>query len=195
MGLLLPGSRIVAMDSGLDQNSVYGIELTNRIAAAAGLPARAVRGTSQQDVAAVTDRELGGPVDFAFIDGLHTNAQVVLDYEAVQQRAAADAVVLFHDVHAFNLHEGLARIERMAGRAARPLTCTPSGMALLYDPRRNPALDSAIAAFAPAEPVLAVVQREAAYEKRRRARRLVSRVKRRLKRVRDLLGAPRPAVQ
>ena len=193
MGLLLPDSRIVAMDSGLEENSLYGIGLTNRIGAAADLPTRAVRGTSPGDVAAVANGELGGAIDFAF-DGLHTNAQVVLDYEAVHERAAGDAVALFHDVHAFNLYEGLTKIERIAGLAARPLAATPSGMALLYDPAAHPELDGAIAAFAPSEPALALVDRETTHARRLRRWRLIRRVRHRLARLSTLTRGTRPAV-
>ena len=88
-------------------------------------------------------------MDLALIDGLHTNEQVVLDYEAIARKAASDAVYLFHDVYAFNLHEGIGRIEQMAGRAAQRLRATPSGMAILYEPEQHLGMIEALAAFAP----------------------------------------------
>lgn len=177
MGLLLPQSRIVAMDAGFDANSLYGIDLTNRMAAAAGLKnVRAVKGVAPQDVGAVVDAELGGSVDFAFIDGMHTNEQVVLDYEAVARKAMTDAVYLFHDVRMFNLSAGLRRIEDSAGRKAQLLSATPSGMALLCDPARHQGLSEAVAAFAPGPAALALVEEEA------RRYGFVKYLKRRLKR-------------
>ena len=116
MSLLLPESRIVAMDTGLDETSRYGLGLTNRMAACAGLQnLRAVQGVSPQDVAAVVDSELDGRVDFTFIDGLHTNEQVVLDFQAIALKAAKDAVYLFHDVHLLILYDGIRRIEQLGG--------------------------------------------------------------------------------
>ena len=164
---LLKGGQVVAIDSGSDRNSLAGVDLTNRLAARGQLPAKAVKGTSPGDVAAIVDAALGGPVDFAFIDGLHTSAQVVLDYMAVRAKAAADAVYLFHDVQEFGLGDGIAEIERLADRKATMLAATQSGMAILFDPARHPGLARAVAAFAPPEPTLQVV-RQAAWDDRHR---------------------------
>ena len=189
---LLKGGQVVAIDSGSDRNSLAGLDLTNRLAARGKLPAKAVKGASPGDVAAIVDSTLGGPVDFAFIDGLHTSAQVVLDYTAVRAKAAADAIYLFHDVQEFGLGAGIAEIERLAGRDATMLTATQSGMAILFDPARHPNLARAVAAFAPPEPALAVV-RQAAWNSRHRhlARWRRSLAKRRA-RLRKLVGDPPP---
>jgi predicted O-methyltransferase YrrM len=160
--LLLPHSRVVAIDAGFDESSLQGLDLTNRMAALGGLDKlRAVKGVSPQDVAAIVDSTLDGRVDFAFIDGTHTNEQIVLDFQAVSMKAATDAVYLFHDVHSFNLYNGIARIEAVAGHAARTLAATPSGMALLYDPVQHPELREAVAAFAPTPELRALAKRAA----------------------------------
>jgi predicted O-methyltransferase YrrM len=161
ISLILPESRVVAIDCGSSENSLQGLDLTNRIATLAGLgKLRAVKGVSPQDVGAIVDSELGGRVDFAFIDGDHTNDQIVLDFQAVSPTAAKDAVYLFHDVHCFNLYDGIARIEALAGRTAQILTSTPSGMALLYDSTQHPELKEAVTAFAPTLEARAVVKGE-----------------------------------
>ena len=187
---LLKGSQVVAIDSGSDRNSLAGLDLTNRLAARGKLAAKAVKGTSPDDVAAIVDAALGGPVEFAFIDGLHTSAQVVLDYTAVRAKAAADAVYLFHDVQEFDLGAGIAEIERLAGRKATMLTATQSGMAILFDPTRHSGLARAVAAFAPPEAALQVV-RQAAWDSRHRhlARWRRSLAKRKA-RLRTLVGDP-----
>ena len=187
---LLKGSQVVAIDSGADRNSLAGLDLTNRLAARGKLAAMAVKGTSPGDVAAIVDAALGGPVEFAFIDGLHTSAQVVLDYTAVRAKAAADAVYLFHDVQEFDLGAGIAEIERLAGRKATMLTATQSGMAILFDPTRHSGLARAVAAFAPPEAVLRVI-RQAAWDSRHRhlARWRRSLAKRKA-RLRTLVGDP-----
>jgi predicted O-methyltransferase YrrM len=161
LGLLLPDSRVVAMDAGFDENSLHGLDLTNSMAVQAGLPVRAVKGVSPQDVPLVIDAELEGRVDFAFIDGLHTNEQIVLDYEAVAAKAAPGAVYLFHDVHLFDLYEGIARIETLAGRKAQRLRATPSGMVILFDPARHPELAKAVMPFAPSAEAVASIEKEA----------------------------------
>lgn len=187
---LLKGGQVAAIDSGSDRNSLAGLDLTNRLAARGKLAAKAVKGTSPGDVAAIVDAALGGPVEFAFIDGLHTGAQVVLDYTAVCAKAAADAVYLFHDVEEFGLGDGIAEIERLAGRKAAMLTATQSGMAILFDPTRHPGLARAVAAFAPPEAALRVI-RQAAWDSRHRhlARWRRSLAKRKA-RLRKLVGDP-----
>ena len=187
---LLKGGQVVAIDSGSDRNSLAGLDLTNRLAARGKLPAKAVKGTSPGDVAAIVDSTLGGPVDFAFIDGLHTSAQVVLDYTAVRAKAAADAIYLFHDVQEFGLGDGIAEIERLAGRKATMLAATQSGMAILFDPALHPSLARAVAAFAPPEPALAVVRQAAWNSRHRHLARWRRSLAKRKARLRKLVGDP-----
>jgi len=186
---LLKGGRVVALDSGADRNSLEGLALTNRIAAAGKLPAKAVRGESPRDVAGIVDAELGGPVDFAFIDGLHTIAQVVLDYQAVRAKAAPDAVYLFHDVQEFGLGPAIDEIGRLAGRTATALSATQSGMAILLDAAQHPALAGAVAAFAPPETALAVVRQAAWDHRHRHLARWRRSFNKRKARLRSLVGA------
>lgn len=190
---LLKAGRVVAIDSGADRNSLDGLDLTNRMAARGGLPAKAVKGSSPQDVAAIVDAELGGSVDFAFIDGLHTNEQVVLDYQAVHAKASSDAVYLFHDVQEFGLGPAIAEIERLAGRSATALSATQSGMAILFEAARHAALASAVAAFAPPESALGVVRQAAWNHRHRHLARWRRSYRKRIGRLRGLAGNP-PAV-
>jgi predicted O-methyltransferase YrrM len=165
ISLLLPNSKVVAIDAGFDENSLEGLNLTNRMAALAGLDGlRAIKGISPQDVKAIVDSELGGRVDFAFIDGLHSNEQIVLDFRVILPKAAEDAVYLFHDVRFANLYDGIRQIETLAGRAAQALPATPSGMMLLYDAAQHPELRQAVAAFAPTPEARALVKDEAREE-------------------------------
>jgi len=187
---LLNGGRVVALDAGTDENSLYGIELTNRIAALGALPAHVVKGVSPQDVSGVVDRELGGPLDFIFIDGMHTSAQIVLDYRAAREKAAPDAVYLFHDVHEFGLEPGLAEIERLSGLKARMLWATPSGMALLYDPARHPGLADVSAAFAPSPRAIAAIEQAAWDHRHRHLARWRRSLNKRLVKLRGLAGGP-----
>jgi predicted O-methyltransferase YrrM len=48
---------------------------------------------AQLDVAEV----IGGPIEYAFIDGLHRFEQVLRDFVNVERHAAGDAVVVLHD--------------------------------------------------------------------------------------------------
>lgn len=189
---LLKGGRVVAIDSGADRNSLEGLALTNRMALRGNLPAKVVKGTSPQNVAAIVDAELGGAVDFAFIDGLHTNEQVVLDYEAVRKKASPDAIYLFHDVQEFGLGPAIGEIERLAGRTATTLWATQSGMAILFDPARHPELTRAVAAFAPPESALKVVRQAAWDHRHRHLARWRRSYQKRISRLRGLAGGQRP---
>jgi hypothetical protein len=168
IALANPEAQVVAMDAGFDRNSVAGLELTNAIAAEAGLKLRAVKAVSPQDMKRVAG-EFDGPVDFAFIDGKHTNEQIVLDWRAVHEVAAPDAVFLFHDVHAWKLHDGVARIGAESGLEIKLLLATPSGMALGYPKALGPVFASTLAVFAPGPEALGVIE-AAAWRKAHRNR-------------------------
>jgi predicted O-methyltransferase YrrM len=158
IGMLMPKGKVVALDKAPNAVTREGLALTNRIAQNYNLSVRAVQGISPQDVASVVDAELNGPVDFAFIDGLHTNEQVVLDYKAVREKSAPDAVFLFHDVAMCGLYAGMEEIERLAGLSPRLILSMPSGMAILFDEKRHPALASMVRAFMPSDSSIAVAR-------------------------------------
>ncbi|MEP0339229.1 MAG: class I SAM-dependent methyltransferase [Alphaproteobacteria bacterium] len=132
VGLLNPKARIVAIDAGFDANSLTGLEMTNTLARQEGLNLTAVQAVSPEGAAGVMAEQFDGPIEFCFIDGLHTNEQVVKDFKAVQPHLAKDALVLFHDVVMWNMNPGMAEIARIAGAAPELLYGTCSGMAALY---------------------------------------------------------------
>ena len=167
LALLNPSAKIVAIDAGLDRNSLEGIEFTNRVAAEEGLSARAVRGVSPGDVASVVYDNQLAPIDCVLIDGYHSVEQVERDFDAVWPYAASHCIYLFHDVQTFDLHQGLERIAAKSGFAWDLLLGTPSGMAVMYDDaQRSPALDGISPFIAHAE-ALEIVRR-AAWEQRHR---------------------------
>ena len=167
LGLLNPAARVLAIDAGFDGNSLEGIEFTNRVATEEGIAAKAVKGVSPADVAEILRAQTMAPVDFAFIDGLHTVAQVQLDFDAIRPHAAPDCVYLFHDVQAFNLHEGIARIAEKSGLAWHLLLGTTSGMVIMHDGSREPPWLADIAPFA-ARPATVDLIRGAAWDHRHR---------------------------
>ena len=54
----------------------------------------------------------GHSYDFVFVDGKHTNEQVVIDFEAVLPNLKSSSVVVFHDVGFHALSEGIAVLQR-----------------------------------------------------------------------------------
>jgi hypothetical protein len=167
LALLNPSAKVLAIDAGFDKNSLMGIDFTNRVAAEEALSARAVKGTSPGDVARIVHEHEFTQIELAFIDGYHSVEQVEIDFDAVRPLAAPDCVYLFHDVHEFNLRQGLERIAAKSGLAWDLLLGTPSGIAIMYDRRhRPPALDD-IEPFIATEEALAIV-RDAAWSHRHR---------------------------
>jgi hypothetical protein len=171
ISLLWPEAQVVAMDIGvqpptdaaqkmlarlltalrgggppLNPKPTYGIELTNELARKHQLKAQAVLSASPGDVGWVVKKHLGGPIDFAFIDGYHVPAQIPLDFDACRNVAGADCVYLFHDVINWGLRDAFELCKRKSGLPGDILWRTPSGMALLY-PESRPALRRVLHAF------------------------------------------------
>lgn len=168
LGLLNPDARVLAIDAGFDRNAADGVEFTNRVAQEEGLPVAVVVGKSPEIVPAVLDRHGMTPVDFAFIDGLHSIEQVQLDFAAIRAHAAPGCVYLFHDVANFGLQPAIERIAAQYGLAGRVLHGTTSGMAVVCDPAQAPAEAlSDIAPFAASPDTLALV-RDGAWRHRHR---------------------------
>jgi len=161
LSLFNPQSQVVAMDAGMDCNSTEGLQGTNKIARKAGLNVEAVQGVSPQDVGTVLAKHFSAPPDFFFIDGMHTNEQIILDFRAVREKAPPGAVFLFHDVHEFDLNRGLAQVVAESGLTVRKLMATPSGMALVYPPSAAASLAPALTVFAPSDELLRIIEAEA----------------------------------
>ena len=64
---------------------------------------RLTTGFSPQDVPAAAH----GQYDLAFIDGLHTDEQLIYDFEAVLPYLLPSCVVVLHDVGYWDLKEGV----------------------------------------------------------------------------------------
>jgi len=167
LALLAPQAKVVAIDAGFDENSLEGIALTNRIASEEGLDVTVMEATAPQDVGAVIAQHLDGAVDFALIDGKHTNEQIVLDFDAVRASAAAGCAYLFHDVFEFSLQQGFSQNQSASGLSGGILRGTTSGMGLLYDASRTPALARTVATFTVSEAAMMVVE-QGAWNRRHR---------------------------
>lgn len=115
LSLLNPQAQVVVLDAAVELDSpqhpyIDGIALTNKIAAREKLNLRVIKGFSPQAVPSVVEERLNGSVDFAFIDGLHTEAQQALDFEAIFPYAAQETVFVFHDVINWEMEAGFKRL-------------------------------------------------------------------------------------
>jgi hypothetical protein len=127
LSLIFPDAFTVAMD--IDE---VGVERTNEVLAAHGIPAIAVTARSPDDVAAVAGKHLGGAVDFFLIDAIHTNEALIADFAAVKEVAAHDALYLLHDVINWHLIGAFNQLLAQHELNGKVFTRTASGMALVF---------------------------------------------------------------
>ncbi len=120
-----------AIDAETSCGSGEGSELTRRLAAQLELDVRVTAGFSPQEI----DRACRSPrYQLAFIDGEHTDEQIVIDFDGVADRLDDPCVVVLHDVGLRDMDAGwLAVRERAAGLGFRgfDLSATDSGSTVL----------------------------------------------------------------
>ena len=153
LALINRSARVVAIDYCPRPEEEHGLEVTNMLARLAGLDARAIKGQSPDNVAAICAREFDGPVELAFIDGGHTNAQQSLDFAACRAVATEGTVYVLHDVINFGMVESFVEIARdNPDLIASLLLRTPSGMGICYPATRAVELAPVVRAFTETEP-------------------------------------------
>ena len=161
MALANPDSRVVAIDSCYDENTLEGIDVTNRIARKAGINVTALKATSPNDVANVIGETLGS-VDLAFIDGFHGQKQILKDYRALAPFVdGRNGLFLFHDILSLNLSQSFQQIVGESGWQGKILPSTTSGMALLV-PELTPNLSSVARAWGGKSSAWSVIRAAAA---------------------------------
>jgi len=148
IGAALAPVGIDAIDGeGLGEQSRIGADLTRRVAERLGVDLRLTRGFSPRDL----DQAMRfDSYDLVFIDGEHTNEQIVADFEGVAPRLSDRSAVYFHDIGVCRMDQGWARICRSArtmGFAAHDLTFTDTGSGLLL--RGAPNLSAMLEACCP----------------------------------------------
>ncbi|WP_185961551.1 class I SAM-dependent methyltransferase [Telmatospirillum sp. J64-1] len=177
LGLINPKSRIVAIDAGYDHNSLEGLELTNLISSELGLNVSATLGTSPQDVDKIIATQLDGPIDLAFIDGLHTNEQVLKDALAVWPHLSPEGIMVFHDVIMCGLTPAMKEIGEKLGQAPETMWMTPSGISVLSR-SRVPEVAELLRIYAGSEEGRNILSAKAEWERERQRWRRVKKWKR-----------------
>jgi predicted O-methyltransferase YrrM len=132
LALLNRSSKIVAIEIGDEPFTKEWIGRTNDMAQQAGLAVKVVQGSSPEDTATIVRDHLGGRIDFAFVDGIHTSEAMKQDFAAIYPLLSDDGVVLFHDVVAFKMMPGLEYIRDNFAVGANVFYGTSSGAALVF---------------------------------------------------------------
>lgn len=130
LALMNPQAKVVAIEIGMEPFTDGWISRTNEIAKAEGLDITVVKGSSPQNNAEIIQREFDGPVDFFFVDGLHTNEAVEQDFKSLRPFAHNRTIFGFHDVLAFKMVQGLAAAVQHDPIPVQLFFATPSGVAL-----------------------------------------------------------------
>lgn len=134
MGLISRNSKIIAIDNASEgKDASEGLRLTQKIAEKLKIDLTIYVGTSPQDVPKTICKSCS--VDFAFIDGLHTNEQIVKDFNAILPFCSDSAVILFHDVLNWSMLDGwdtIMNIGKKNGFNGYILRRTTSGMGVLF---------------------------------------------------------------
>ena len=126
---LFPNALIDVIDAESEgADNLRGSELTRKISAEHYPNVKLTAGYSPQDI----PRAVRSPqYQMVFVDGLHTDAQMLLDFHGVLPILARDCVVVFHDVALFSMYAAWADIRREAeveGFEAFELPWTPFGL-------------------------------------------------------------------
>ncbi|MCL1470561.1 class I SAM-dependent methyltransferase [Argonema antarcticum] len=135
LGLINPSISLYGIDNLTEGGQAKeGLDLTRKIAKKLNIDLKIHIGSSPQDVPQFLG-ELVERIDFLFIDGLHTNEQVFLDFEVSLPYLSKSCVVAFHDVLDWNMLEGWQKIAELGAKndfKHRLLRRTSSGMGVLY---------------------------------------------------------------
>lgn len=138
IALLNPDAKVVCIDAGIEGvDNDAGIELTNRIARSEKLNLSVIKGFSPGDVGYIVKECFDKPLDFVFVDGLHTNEQLLKDYNAVSKHIHPDSILLFHDIIEFKMTDAFDQIVYSFNKQHRILHRYESGMGILL-PRDPP---------------------------------------------------------
>lgn len=143
LSLMFPQAKVIAIDAGCEgKDNMKGIELTNTICKKHNLDAAVEYGFSPQNTKEVIQKHFGSnKIDLCFIDGLHTNEQLLLDFEESQKYCHTDTLYFMHDVINWKMQEAFQKIQEKIATTHKSdiLWRTQSGMALSV-PKDNKSL-------------------------------------------------------
>ena len=106
---IFPDATIDAIDAEIEgDNNCEGSRITREIAAKHFPKVQLTKGFSPQDLSkAMREKKY----DLMFIDGMHTNDQLIKDFTGCDMFAAEQCVVYMHDVDFFNMQKGIQSLK------------------------------------------------------------------------------------
>ncbi|WP_300917090.1 class I SAM-dependent methyltransferase, partial [Helicobacter japonicus] len=113
LSLLFPNAKVVCIDAGIDgADNMLGINLTNTIAKSHNLNISVEFGFSPKDTKTIIQKHFNTPLNLVFIDGLHTNEQLLLDFEETQKYCNQDTIWVMHDVINYHMQDSFEKIKK-----------------------------------------------------------------------------------
>jgi len=135
MAYCFPRAKIVAIDAGIEgKDNMFGIKLTNHIAEEEGLSVTVEYGFSPEDTKGVISKHFcKNKIDIVFIDGLHTNEQLLKDFYGVREFCYQKTIFMFHDVINWKMERAFHKIEKfLIDYESLLLYRTTSGMGVSF---------------------------------------------------------------
>lgn len=137
IGMLAPQTRLYGIDNLSEgEKAATGFDLAIKMGKKLDLDLELSVGTSPEDIPSIMQR-IPGPVDFSFIDGKHTDEQILLDFSAVLPYMDQRSIILFHDVVGVGITmlkgwNAVTAIAEKNGYSHAIMRRTASGMGILY---------------------------------------------------------------
>jgi hypothetical protein len=138
LGLINPSAKLYGIDNCSEgAEGRQALELALKISDKLNINFNAYVGVSPQDVPKSLENILieGKKIGFALIDGLHTNEQIFIDFQAILPYLSNSSIIAFHDVINWNMLDGWQKIVKLGdenGFKSKILRRTTSGMGILY---------------------------------------------------------------
>ena len=152
LAILNPSSKVVAIDMCPRPAEREGIRVTNIIGEKVSADVVARIGTSPNDIEAIVTSEFSDKLDFVFIDGGHTNEQLLQDFQESQKFASEKCVYVFHDVINFKMTDAFINITKNNNNFLSSfLFRTPSGMAITYSKKLAKTISPVVHCFTETE--------------------------------------------
>ena len=175
LGLANPDAQVVAIDALVEGvEAARGFDITQQIIKKEKLDnISVVEAFSPDDVHEVCQKYFDGPIDFALIDGKHSNEQQTKDFQVVYQELADPGVVFLHDVLNWNMISSFNEIRKsyphMTGEI---LIRTPSGMGVFHTKTIPKEAKDIIDSFCESKDIIQVNRNEVA-KRVRKARKIM----------------------
>jgi hypothetical protein len=161
MSLAFPNAKIIALDAGIEgKDAMFGIELTNKIAKNEGLNSYVEYGYSPQDTQKLVSKYFNNnSLDFVFIDGLHTNEQLLKDFYGVVDFCHKQTVYFFHDVINWNMKSSFFEISTYLGKShdSKILYRTTSGMGICIPKSSDENIKFVVSSFTEKDEYIAIL--------------------------------------